>query len=135
MSDEFDQLVERYVLLGQQRAAIEAHQAEVKAAMRRALLASGHDANPSRPRSSAKAASKSAATRHAARMTAARDEEQKILSILTERPYKTIEIIQATNALASSTNERLRRLKNRGSIVRTDDGWSLPAVSPATSPG
>jgi predicted transcriptional regulator len=48
--------------------------------------------------------------------------EAAIVALLKEEPRRQTEIIEALDAPQSTTQARLKRLSDKGAIVRSDDG-------------
>ena len=58
---------------------------------------------------------------------AAKLAEEKILSLLRERPRRMAEISSEMQARQSTTSERLRRMRDKGLVKRDGEGWAVSA--------
>jgi hypothetical protein len=53
--------------------------------------------------------------------------EARIVALLKEKAMGPAEIVKTASSRPSTTNERLRRMKEKGLIERGEDGWSATA--------
>jgi hypothetical protein len=110
MKPDLVQLAQRYVDLNSQLE-------EVRNAMRQALMNGGGSEAPP-----------FAASQPMNRFTQARAKDEQLVQLLRSKPMRPAEITKAMSAKISTTNERLRRLKQKGLIEPCEGGWT------ATSP-
>jgi predicted Rossmann fold nucleotide-binding protein DprA/Smf involved in DNA uptake len=65
----------------------------------------------------------------------AADAEAQIIALLQMKPMGPAAIAEATGAKAATVSERLRRMKDKGAVERSADGWrAVEAESVALSP-
>jgi hypothetical protein len=86
---------------------------EVRNAMRQALMNGGGSEAPP------------FAASQPSRFTEARAKDQELVELLRSKPMRPAEITKAMSAKTSTTNERLRRLRQKGLVAPAESGgWT-----------
>jgi hypothetical protein len=114
------ELARRYVTLSDELA-------NVRGEIAKAVLNGGGGNEPARPTSPARQASGGHPNAKVAQQA-----EAKIIEVLRSSPgLKTTEIAKAMDSKLNTTTQRLSRMRDRGEIIRSDDGNGWQAAAPA----
>jgi hypothetical protein len=110
------------VELAQRLVELDREAAEVRGQMLRFLQANGAAPDPpARPIDGRPGPRPGARPRRRARAV---DADDSLIALLKQQPMGPAEIMKATGAGRSTVGDRLRKLKARGFVTRTEDGWS-----------
>jgi Bacterial regulatory protein, arsR family len=118
------------VELAQRYVSLSAELEETRNAMRAALM-DGPDVNPTKAESSGPP---DKGMDREAILAQSKAADERVLTLLREKPMRPSEIAKATRGKLSTTRERLRRLHKRGVVEPAADGWRLAETSPTTPP-
>jgi hypothetical protein len=118
------------VALAQRYVSLSAELEETRSAMRASLM-NGSDGNPTTAGSSG--LPNKGMDREAV-LAQSKAADERVLALLREKAMRPSEIAKATRSKLSTTRERLQRLRKRGEVEPTADGWRVARVNRTTTP-